>query len=113
MYRESLIIDAAIAIAKAKEKRLVPCEATWKEINEQFHMRTSDRRFKVWFCSCTDKLRGFWRVGSYKFLLEFMNGNIYVRPVNDCDKYEEKPCYEIIPLDNGGYKFEWQRRVMI
>lgn len=109
MSRQSLIIDAAIAIHKAKLEK----NATWENINEHFKNRTIDRRYKVWFGACTNNLHGFWRVGSNEFLLEFKNGNIYVRPVNDYDKYQEKSCYEIMPLENGGYKFEWQNRVMI
>jgi hypothetical protein len=42
-----------------------------------------------------------------------MNGNIYVRPVNDYDKYREMPCYEIKYLEDDKYHVEWQENVLI
>lgn len=109
MFRDSLFIDSAIAIYQAKREN----KTDWDNINAHFLARCSDRRYRVWFDSCTTQMRGFWRVGKYRFLLEFIGGNIYVRPVSDSDKYAEKPCYEIIPINGGGYRFEWQNRILI
>lgn len=109
MFLESMYVDAAIAIDKAKRSG----NTSWENINEFFQECTCDRRYKVWFCACTNSMSGFWRVGSHKFLLEFINGNIYVRPVNDYNKYWEKPCYEIKRLENNEYVFEWQKDVLI
>lgn len=110
MLLESMyMIDAAIAIDKAKRSR----NTSWENINKLFRECTHDRRYKVWFCACTDNMSGFWRVGSHEFLLEFINGKAYVRHVNDCNKYKKMPCYEISHLENGEYRIEWQESVLI
>ena len=103
------MIDAAIAIDKAKRSR----NTSWENINKLFRECAHDRRYKVWFCACTDNMSGFWRVGSHEFLLEFIDGKIYVRHVNDCNKYKKMPCYEIDHLENGEYRIEWQENVLI
>lgn len=109
MFRECLYVDAAIAIDRAKRG----ADTSWENINELFRERTCDRRYKVWFCSCTNNMSGFWRVGSHELLLEFMDGNIYVRSVNNYNKYDQKACYEIKHLEDDGYRIEWQNRVLI
>ena len=109
MFLDSMYVDAAIAISEAKREN----DASWENINKHFRECTCDRRYKVWFCCCTDSLNGFWRIGSHKFLLEFNNENIYVRPVSELDKYNNKPCYEVKRVGRNGYSFEWQREVLI
>ena len=109
MFLKSMCIDMAIAIDEAKRSG----DTSWENINKFFKERTCDRRYKVWFCNCTDSMSGFWRIGSHKFLLEFMNGNIYVRPVSDYNKYREMPCYEIKCLEDNKYHVEWQENVLI
>lgn len=109
MFLESMYVDAAIAIDRAKRS----ADTSWENINELFREYACDRRYKVWFCACTNSLNGFWRVGSHEFLLEFINGNIYVRPVNDSNKYEKMACYEIKRVGRNGYVSEWQKNVLI
>ena len=109
MFLDSMYVDAAVAIDRAKRSG----DTSWENINELFKQYTHDRRYKVWFCNCTNNMSGFWRVGSHKFLLEFMNGNIYVRPVNDYNKYWEMPCYEIKYLEDDKYHVEWREDVLI
>jgi hypothetical protein len=110
---KNLIIEAAIAIAEAKKHTASPFTPTWYEVNEQFQMHTSDRRYKVWFSACRNDCSGFWRVGKHEFMLEFMNGYVYVRPMNDADVYQKKPCYELRPCGNGAYGVHWQSEVLI
>lgn len=109
MFLESMYVDAAIAIDMAKREK----NATWENINRHFKSYSCDRRYKVWFCACTNNLSGFWRVGSHEFLLEFKNENIYVRPVNDYNKYDKKACYEVKRVGRSGYNFEWQDNILI
>ena len=110
---KNLIIEAAIAIAEAKKHTASLFHPTWDEINEEFQQRTSDRRYKVWFVSCHDNCSGFWRVGKHEFMLEFIGGYAYVRPVNDADVFQNKPCYELRPCGNGAYNVRWQKEVLI
>lgn len=109
----NLIIEAAIAIAEAHRNTTSRFGATWEEINEQFQKYTSDRRYKVWCCACHDNCSGFWRVGRHEFMIEFMGGSVYVRPMNDNNVYRKMPCWELRPRGNGAYGIHWQNDVLI
>lgn len=123
MFTQTMFITLATSIDRAKRQG----DVSWENINNIFHEHAFDRRYKVYFGTCTDDMHGIWYIGDpdrngHKCYLEFQNDRIYVRPVRrgaNHDLYEKKPCYEITRIyDNGysddiGYCAEWQDKVLI
>lgn len=93
---------------KAKEDG----NTSWENINYRFQSYFHDRRFKVWFMSCTNDLHGFWRVGSTRFVVEFKGDKGYIRTCNDYDKYRQLPCWQARKVGEY-YYVNWQSEVLI
>ena len=117
MFTETMFADAAIAIFEARNDNggIIWGGNVWENINSIFKARSWDKRYKVYFSACTNNGSGFWCIGDKnprKFIVEFMDGNIYVRPCSDYDKYTKRACYEVVP-QNGFYKIKWQYKTLI
>ncbi len=117
MFTQTMFITLATSIDRAKRQG----DVSWENINSIFHEHAFDKRYKVYFGTCTNDMHGIWYVGDpdrngHKCYLEFQNDKIYVRPVRrgaNHDLYEKKPCYEITRIYDNGYRAEWQDKVLI
>lgn len=112
MHKDNLFPCLAMALYLANADK----DMSWENINRHFAFFTPDRRYKVWFGCNTNGIDGIWFLGNpdrngKKCLVRYINGYIYVRPVND-DLYTEKPCYEVRPCGKAFGRY-WQNETLI